>query len=122
MFDFGLWEKEHDKEVTALLIKYYRQLQFHYRISDDALEHIKDAFVVGYKRGLHMNLSKELDYIAKERHELLQQEHKLNRRAGKLDVKERRLEEARKEILELKRKLLASFAIKDVTHEGSIEE
>lgn len=117
MFDFALWEKEHDKEVTDLLIKYYRQLEFHYRISDDALEHIKDAFVVGYKRGLHMNLSNELDYIAKERHELLQQEHKLNRRAGKLDAKERRLKEARNEILELKRGLLASFTIKEITEQ-----
>lgn len=117
MFDFGLWEQAHEKELTELLIKYYRQLQFFYTISDDALEHIKDAFVVGYKRGLHMNLSHEFDDIAKQRDELQQLEHRLNRRAGKLDGKEKRLKEAQKELLEFKRGLHESFIIKEVTEQ-----
>jgi predicted RNase H-like nuclease (RuvC/YqgF family) len=121
MFDFDLWQKEHDRKLTELMIKYYRQVMFHYSISDDALDHVKDAFIVGYKCGSRIKLERELDDLAQAKEETFQQENKLNRWANRLAKKERRLEEARKEILELKRGLLASFTIKDVTYQGSIE-
>lgn len=119
MFDFDLWQKEHDRQLTELMIRYYRQVMFHYSISDDALDHVKDAFIVGYKCGSRLKLERELDDLAQAKVEALQQENKLNRWAGRLAKKEQQLKQARKEILELKRGLLASFAIKDVTHKGS---
>ena len=115
MYQF-LSERE-EKKLTELMIKYYRQIMFHYRVSDDALEHIKDAFIVGYKNGLYNYLENRFDWLAEREEELNKQDRALTIRAGKLHAKEERLKKAKKEILKFNQGLLESFTIKQVACE-----
>lgn len=108
------FDEQEEKKLTELMIKYYRQIMFYYSVSDDTLEHIKDAFISGYKNGLHNYLEKNFDWLARREEELNKQDRALTIRAGKLYAKEERLIKAKSEILKLKQGLLESFAIKQV--------
>jgi len=109
--------EEEKKQLSELTIKYYRQIMFHYRVSDDALEHIKDAFIAGYLNGLDNYLEKKFDWFAERKEELDKEDRALTIRAGKLHAKEERLKKAKKEILKFKQGILESFTIKQVIGE-----
>lgn len=115
-------DEQEEKKLTEVAIKYYRQVMFHYRVSDDALEHIKDAFIVGYKNGLYNYFENRFDGLAEREEELCKKDRALTIRAGKLHAKEERLKKAKKEILKFKQGLLESFTIKQVVCEPPKEE
>jgi len=114
VFDWDEWERRIQKQLDDVSTKYMMELGFFSYKSDEHYEQIRDAFLVGYKRGQENYLDNEMNWLEEQKQVIRNENDKITRRLGGLHGQISRLEKVKKEILELKKALKQSFTITQV--------
>ena len=102
------------EDVEILATRYMMELGYSGRKTEEQYEDIRDAFLVGFKRGNRHWECDQLDWIDEQKEKIAKEHDSIDRRLGSISAQMTRLNKLKAEILELKAALKESFAIKEI--------
>lgn len=114
IFDTGKWLRRSEIPLDLTATRYMMELGYYARKTDEQYEDIRDAFIVGYKRGLQGYLNGTLSEFDEWREDIRKERASIERRKSVIERKRKQIEKALEEIKELKAALKKGFTIRQV--------
>jgi hypothetical protein len=113
-FDYSNWKEVINKQLDKVATQYMIELGYIGYKSTEQYEDIRDAFIVGYKRGQDNWLNNQIDWLDSRSETIKKEEDTIARKLGAISAQMTRVNKAKEELLKLKAALKEGFVIREV--------